>query len=220
MKAGADSAIREHVSVLKNKRGLSKLEFYNNARALRKELTGYLLRNFGVKPKSHKILAAKPELSPDASPEDGEEAVLGEFPEWALHEFRRNIMQILRNLMLNITAGNSIYPSTMEDSRKAGVPQLPDEYIRRVQYDELADRRRYQTAAIANCQQLIQELQYFGDVFSLQYNTFRIDVRKVLPFIEQTEFEIRLLKGWRKSTNDMAKKLSQGRNKKGGLESE
>jgi hypothetical protein len=36
------------MSVLKSRRGLSKLEFYHNARKLRKELTGLLLRDFGV----------------------------------------------------------------------------------------------------------------------------------------------------------------------------
>jgi len=195
------------VSVIKNKRGLSKLEFYNNARQLRKELTAILLRNFGVK-----IKTANDGKTYIEDPNDDGSVILGEFPEWALAEFRRNIMQILRNMMMNITAGNSIYPSAMEDPKNPDAPKLPEEYTRRVQSDELADRRRYQTAAIANCQQLVQELQYFSDVFSLRYNTFVIDVSKILPFIDKIEFEIRLLKGWRKSTNDMAKKIMKGEN--------
>ena len=42
------------MSVLKNKRGLSKLEFYHTARNLRKEITAMLLRDFGVKVKNPK----------------------------------------------------------------------------------------------------------------------------------------------------------------------
>jgi len=199
------------VSVLKNKRGLSKLEFYNNARQLRKELTACLLRNFGVKLKKPKTGQQEP-----AEPDDEEGTILGEFPEWALAEFRKNIMQFLRNLMMNITAANSIFPSSMEDPKatkdpkKPDAPKLPEEYIKRVQYDELADRRRYQTAAIANCQQLIQELQYFTDVFSMRFDTFKVSVDKILPFIDKLQFEIRLLKGWRKSTNELAKKILKG----------
>jgi hypothetical protein len=198
------------VAVIKNKRGLSKLEFYTNARQLRKDLTAHLLRNFGVRlktSKNGKMALCRPGEVPEI--DSDEETILGEFPEWAIAEFRRNIMQILRNLMLNITAGNSIYPSSMEDTKTPNATKLPDEYVRRVQQDELADRRRYQTAAIVNCQQLIQELQYFSDVFSCRYDTFYIDVSKILPFIDKLQFEIRLLRGWRKSTNDMAKKITK-----------
>ena len=38
----------EAMSVLKSKRGLSKMEFYHNARKLRRELTEFLRRDFGV----------------------------------------------------------------------------------------------------------------------------------------------------------------------------
>jgi len=203
------------VSVLKNKRGLSKLEFYNTARQLRKELTAILLRNFGVKLKTSKDGKTAIE-----DPNEDESVILGEFPEWALAEFRRSIMMLLRNLMLNITAGNSIYPSAMDDPKTPDAPKLPEEYIRRVQSDELADRRRYQTAAIANCQQLIQELQYFTDVFSMQFATFKISVDKILPYIDKIQFEIRLLKGWRKSTNELAKKIQKGELKGKELKSE
>ena len=165
-----------------------------------------LLRDFGVKVKNPK--GGKP--LPLAALEDTAEednGISGEFPEWALSEFRRSIMQILRNLMMNITVGNSIYPSSMEDTKGKDAVKLPDEYVQRVQSDDLADRRRYQTAAIANCQQLIQELQYFTDVFSLKYDTFSVNITKIMPFIDKIEFEIRLLKGWRKSTNELAKKI-------------
>jgi hypothetical protein len=192
------------MSVLKNKRGLSKLEFYHNARELRKNLTTLLLRDFGVKVKVRKD--GKPAESERAVPGetpaglDGEAAISGEFPEWALSEFRISIMRLLRGLMMSITEGNSIYPSKMDD------PRLPLEYVRRVQSDELADRRRYQDAAIGYCQKLIQELQYAAEILPVKMD-------RVLPFIDMVNFEIRLLKGWRKSTNELAKRIGQ----KGGI---
>jgi hypothetical protein len=174
------------MSVLKNKRGLSKLEFYHNARNLRKNLTSLLLRDFGVyvKVNGH-------EHTKQDDEEQGEIAG-GTDPEWLLINFRESIMRILRNLIINITAGNTIYPTDMKG--------VPAEYSKRVLSDDLADRRRYQTAAIVNCEQLIQELQYCTDVLPIK-------MEKLLPYIESVEFEIRLLKGWRKSTNEMAKKL-------------
>lgn len=39
------------MSVLKNKRSVSSLEFYHNAVSMRKEITSLLLRDFGVKNK-------------------------------------------------------------------------------------------------------------------------------------------------------------------------
>jgi len=193
------------LSVIKRKRGISRLEFYNNARELRAELTAYLLRNFGIRPK-------KQIEQPKEIPADEEVALPGEIPDWMIDNFRTRIMDLCRNLMMNITAGNSIYPSPMVDPKTPDVQKMPIEYVRRVQSDELADRRRYQTAAIANCYQLIQELQYFKDVFSLRFDNFTIDVKKLIPYVQKIEKEIQLLKGWRKSTNDLAKKIIKGEN--------
>ena len=157
--------------VLKNKRGLSRLEFYHNARRMRKEITELLLRDLGVRDTVRKIKG-----------EDGKErTVIEEYPAWLIEEFRRSVLAILRNMMMNITAGNSIYPVNME---------------------ELADRRRYQTAAIINCEQLLQEFLYCEDVLPVQ-------VSKYMPFVERIEFEIALLKGWRKSNNKLEEKIKK-----------
>jgi hypothetical protein len=213
------------MSVLKNKRGLSKLEFYHNARELRKLMIKVLLRDFGIKnlvigkdgtslgprePKppsgekpapaapsgqiSGEVLAEAAQAAVDSWVDEG--TIEGEFPQWALNRFRNRIWQLLDGLMGNITDGNSIYPSKMDD------PRLPSEYVRRIQSDELADRRRYQDAAIGCCQKLIQELQCVSDILPV-----RMD--KMLPFMDMINFEIRLLKGWRKSTNELAKRIGQ-----------
>jgi len=83
--------------------------------------------------------------------------------------------------MLNITAGNSIYP---------------------INEAELLARRQYQTAAIVNCEQLLQEMLYCEDVLP-------VHVEKFLPYVEEIEFEIKLLKGWRKSNSKLADKLKK-----------
>jgi hypothetical protein len=155
--------------VLKNKRGLSKLEFYHNARRMRKEITELLLRDLGIRDTVRKV-----------KEEDGKEhTIIEEYPDWLIVEFRRNILLILRNLMMNITAGNTIYP---------------------VNADELQLRRRYQTGAIVNCEQLLQEFLYCEDVLP-------VHISKFMPFVEKIEFEIALLRGWRKSNNKLEEKL-------------
>jgi hypothetical protein len=159
----------DDMSVLKNKRGLSKLEFYHNARKLREDITNLLLRDFGVRDKIQKIKTM----------ENMEVTIIEEYPNWLIVHFRQSIINILKSLMLNITAGNTIFPTTM---------------------DELVLRRRYQTGAIINCEQLLQEMIYCSDILPVK-------MEKFMPFVGAIEFEIKLLKGWRKSTNELAKKL-------------
>ena len=57
------------MSVLLIHRGLSELEFYHNAVKLYDDMTGLLLRNFGVKPNT------KPVIS-----EEEKEKVLADYP--------------------------------------------------------------------------------------------------------------------------------------------
>jgi hypothetical protein len=156
------------MSVLKNKRGLSKMEFFHTARKLRMDITNLLLRDFGIRDKVRKVKTG-----------DTEVAVIEEYPEWLILKFREHIMDILRDLMMNITAGNTIYPATE---------------------DEAAERRRYQTAAIISCEQLLQEMQYCADIIPVKLAAF-------MPFVETIELEIKLLKGWRKSSNALSKRI-------------
>jgi hypothetical protein len=107
--------------------------------------------------------------------------IIEEFPNWLITEFRQNVLRILHDLMMNITAGNTVYPTMPE---------------------EITVRRQYQTAAIVNCEQLLQELMYCSDVLPLK-------LEKFMPFVDAVKFEIRLLKVWRKSTNKMADGLGK-----------
>jgi hypothetical protein len=159
------------LSVLKNKRGLSRMEFYHTARQLREDITNMLLRDFGIRDKIRKIKT-----------EDNKEVtIIEEYPAWIITYFRTNILDILFKLTQNITAGNSIYP---------------------VNDDEVRIRRQYQTEAIGNCEQLLNEMQFCADVFPVK-------LEKFLPFVDKIDFEIALLRGWRKSTNRIQKKFNK-----------
>jgi hypothetical protein len=128
-----------------------------------------LLRDFGVRDKIRKV----------KTPENIEVTIIEGYPEWLIIFFRQNVINILRNMMLNITAGNTIYPTT---------------------HDELTLRRRYQSGAIVNCEQLLQEMIYCSDILPIK-------MEKFIPYIDAIEFEIKLLKGWRKSSNKLEKKI-------------
>jgi hypothetical protein len=168
------------MSVVKNKRGLSKLEFYHNARRVRKEITLLTLRDFGVHSRGADFKAATGSQQPE-----------GFYDELAA-EFARNIRTLLRDMMRNITAGNTIYP---------------------VNEMEIQERRRYQTAAIINCEQVLQELLYCEEVMPVKASGF-------MPYIERIEFEIKLLKGWRKANNKIEELLEERKAKKEGREQE
>ena len=157
------------MSVVKNKRSLSRLEFYKNARKLRLDLTNWLLRDFGIRDRVYKI----------KDDEELEKTLVAQYPKWFVDHARESVLTILTNLMLNITAANSIYPINMM---------------------EVDIRRGLQDKAIANCEQLMQQLIYCADVMPLQ-------VSKLEPYAEAIDKEIALLKGWRKSTNDIGKRI-------------
>jgi hypothetical protein len=145
------------------------MEFYNNARKPRENITGMLLPDFGARRKNIKTEEA----------DNCEITVIEGYPDWFVDEFRQNILRRLRSLMLNITAGNTLYPETVR---------------------EAADRRRYQTKAIISCRQLLQEMQYCAEVLPVKKKRF-------LDCAGTINFEIELLNGWRKSTNRIAKNL-------------
>jgi hypothetical protein len=157
------------MGVLKSKRGLSKLEFYHTARKMRRELTELLLRDFGIHSRSKGFQS-------DNSTEPPE----GYYDE-VIEEFSKNIRQLLRNMMWNITAGNTIYP---------------------VNGTELQLRRQYQTAAIINCEQLLQEFLYCEDILPVKASKF-------IPYVEQIQFEVKLLKGWKKSSNKLEEQITK-----------
>ena len=166
------------------------MEFYANAVKLRRAITALLLRDFGIKDKVRNIdYFAKCEHMTEGDTKTlislmdkyNIHRITDEYPLWLVDKFRSSIMDLLRSLIMNITAANNIYPTTE-----------PEYY----------DRRRYQTEAIGDCKKLTQEMQYVIDIVPVR-------AEKYMPFIEMIDYELALLTGWRKSDNRLLKGIQK-----------
>ena len=180
------------MSVPVSKRTLSDLEFFKNANQLRLSITNLLLRDFALKDKVRnlQVLAGMRGMTPEdtqiladiADKYGFKQPVLERYPHWLIDYFRDNLLTLLRSLIQNITAANTIYATT--------------EY-------EYNERRSYQNKAIIVCEQLLQEFQYIIHVIP-------VDIERFMPYVEMIEKEIALLKGWRKSDNRILKQIKSG----------
>ena len=155
------------MSVLKNKRNVSKMEFYHTARRLRREIILLMRRDFGINNKGN-AKNIDPALPDNFFDED-------------IADFRKNVKILLRNLIWNITAGNTIFPKNENQTNR---------------------RWHYQTKAIINCERIHQEFLCAEDILP-------IDISKLIPYVELIETEIKLLKGWRKANNKIMKQAQK-----------
>ena len=179
------------MAVLKNLRNLSSMEFYKNAIQIRKNLTVWLLRDFGTKRNSKSVNQVIKNIDEtdqkiidrifEKYGKTSNHEYQSEYPEWFVTFEREIIVRILQELIENITRANTIYPS--------------NEFL----HQEYGLRRTYQDKAIGNCYTLYQELQYITSCFGTDLNRF-------IPLLESIEKEIDLLKGWRQSDNSQRKK--------------
>ena len=179
------------MSVLKRKRNISKMEFYHNAIKLRLMITEFLLKDFGIKSRRRNLEFAKDVY--DIEDEDVEEienilsaydlknSFIDNFPSWLIDKERDYFMDLLRSQMKNICSANTIHITNKE---------------------EYYMRRNYQTQAICDCENLLQEMQYI--IYVTHPN-----VEKYMPYVDIIEKEIALLKGWRKSDNKIMKSLEE-----------
>lgn len=211
------------MSVPKGKRSTSALQFYITAIDLRRELTLFLLRDFGIKDKVRTVenyarmkhmseqdtgdflnivhkynmscsdaniiteLISKYQMSLEdrlrfeqlVVAYNMNETAIDEFPKWYVERERNRLAYFAEQLHSNIVVAYSIYPTNMTE------------------FDE---RRLYQDKAIANCFQLLQELQYLMRILP-------IDANKLMHFTDLVKQETALLKGWRKSDNKIKAKL-------------
>lgn len=178
------------MSVLKNKRKTSRLEFLHNAYILQRNLVQLLLRDFGTKQKIrstnfyvqiNRMSREDKEKFLEITDRNGITTLIDEYPEWLVSDMRNRILYEVRLLIRNIIQANSIYPTMMS---------------------EWIDRRRYQTMAIGNCEQLLQEMQFVISVVD-------VDVNKYLPYVDIIEKEVALLRAWRKSDNRLLKPIKE-----------
>ena len=92
---------------------------------------------------------------------------------YILSDFKSRIDQTASLLTSNVRAANSIYPTTIH---------------------EYENRRDYQNIAIANCEQLIKELQRIVEIFNVDINIYG-------KYITAIDREIGLIKKWRQRDN-------------------
>lgn len=93
------------MSVIKNKRGLSDLEFFHNAIKLRKRMTELLLRDFGIKQKNTDVNVFAKEYAMDKADKSlfnelcekyKITTLVESYPRWLINEFRESILINLR----------------------------------------------------------------------------------------------------------------------------
>ena len=175
------------MTVIKRFRSESKLEVLHTAQRLRRDITLLMLHDFGVRPKVRELQLETKGMSP----EDGQMFLAiaekygiskadAEWPSWLIGKIRDSLFEILRQLVLHVTAANSIYPAEFADA-------------------EL--RRKHQDAAIACCAQLYQELEFSMSVLP-------VDITRYAPFLDEVDKETALIKGWRKSDNKFKRAFS------------
>lgn len=174
------------MSVLARKRSVSKLEFYTNARKLRKSLLFLMTRDFGIKPR-----ARQPTFYTQGwDPEDkeyfeiilqkyGVSRVIDDYPLWIINMFRDNVTKLLSQMMQHITQAYTIWATNRAEADL---------------------RRNAQDLAIADCECLKQELELVVDILPTR-------AEKIIKYVDKINKEIALLKGWRKADNKRRKEL-------------
>ena len=177
------------IAVIKEKRSLSELEFYHNALKLDKEINQLLLKDFGIRDKIRELKYFCDIKKLDSEDKEMflkivekykmDENIIESYPLWLIDYYRKCILDNMQDLFNNITEANSIYPINMK---------------------EWEDRRKYQTEAIANAQNLLLTMNRV-------INNLPVNANKIMRFVDMITLEAKLLRGWRKSGNKLLKKL-------------
>ena len=101
------------------------------------------------------------------------------YDQWFILQCREFVTYALRNLVREMITANNIYPTTMRE------------------YEE---RRIHQDLALAECANLLQELQY-------AIQSLPVDINRFIRFDEMIQKQIALIKGWRKADNRFRTRL-------------
>lgn len=168
------------MTVLARERKTSKLEFYMNARRLYKKLLFLMTRDFGLKPRArqptfytHGWNAKDKALFESIISKYGIGRITEEYPLWAIELFRNKLIRLLDEMMENITNAYTVWATTKAEAD-----------LRRVSQDK----------AISACESLKQTFEIIVDVLPVKTD-------KLLPYVDDINKEIALLKGWRKADN-------------------
>lgn len=155
------------MSVLVSKRKESKFEAITYSVELHDMLIELMQRGFGVKDLDH-LIRKRYAYGKDSKEDFAKYRYL-------MQNFKMRIDQTASLLTNNIRAANSIYPTSMH---------------------EYEQRRGFQNSAIANCEQLIKELQRVVEIFEVDINIYD-------RYIKAIDRKIGLIKKWRQRDNKM-----------------
>lgn len=167
------------MTVVKRKRKESRFQVFHHLAYTRREVTDFLLRDFGYDPEKalNRLLRSAGVNDPENLTDD-QRTRLNKFRardiafhQWFIRDERKKIVDCLRDITTEVYVANNFRPEFVE---------------------EAAERRLHQDKAIGLCFALVQELQYAVE-------TLPVDVNKYLRFADMIDEEIRLLKSWRKS---------------------
>ena len=169
------------MSVLKANRNESKFIVFRNIYKLRRTICDELLFDFGYRRDKAEARIFRKMGVPKASYEELDDAQkkhydrirarYDSYDQWFINEMKTEILQNLRDITGEIFMANSIYPTSRE---------------------ELIERRIHQDRAIGHCAQLEQNL--FAVIMELP-----VDHNRYTRLAKDIEYEIHLLKQWRKS---------------------
>lgn len=155
------------MSVLVSHRKESKFEVIAFSIELRNLMIGLMQRNFGIK-NVNAIARRRYVFGKDDTESPSKYHYL-------IRNYKERIDTISSQVITNLRAANSIYPNT---------------------YSEYEERRTCQTKAIANCEQLICELQEIVNIFEVDVNIYK-------KYINAIDRETVLIKRWRRSDNKL-----------------
>ena len=169
------------MSVLVPNRKQSGFQVFHNLEVLRKEITDFLLRDFGYdtvkqERKLERQFGRRPYEALTEPEKIRYERLASRwvgFDEWFLMDERKYIADCLRGITKHVYMANSIYP---------------------IYREELIERRIHQDQAVGLCYDLVQELQYVMETLPVDANAF-------LRYSKLIQTEINLIKSWRKSDN-------------------
>lgn len=153
------------MSVLVSDRKESKFEAVTHSIELHDMLIEFMQRNFGVKD-----LNVFVRMRYAYGRDDKED--LSRYI-YLMQNFKNRIDQTASILTSNVRAANTLYPTSVHECER---------------------RRDYQNNAIANCEQLIKELQRVVEVFDVDINVYG-------KYINAIDREIGLIKKWRQRDN-------------------
>ena len=184
------------MGVAKGRRKESRFEAQHHYFRLRSEVTNLMLLDFGFSAEKYRKSVERYREMHKAAQNVNEivaryEKKCKSFAKWFIDKECDAVLEILRKIECEFTAGNSIYPS-----------ETPAKIM------EFCERRKHIDEAIAQCYVLKQELHYI-------IRTLPVDLNKYERFAVEIDKQIALYKGVRQSDNRLLKqKPNKAKSKK------